>query len=49
MEQEEVVKPFKPYNIFGKLKKSANYNYLYERSYKKYLKSIKKAEKRGRK
>ena len=46
MEVEETPKPFKAYNFFGKLKKSANYNYLYEREYKRYLKSIKKANKK---
>lgn len=39
---ENESKPFNPYNVFGRLKKSADYNRLYEKSYKKYLKNINK-------
>jgi hypothetical protein len=49
MEPEVGTKPFKTTNVFGKLKRSADYNYLYKKAYKKYIKATKKLAKKNRK
>jgi hypothetical protein len=49
MESEVTTKPFKATNVFGKLKRSANYNYLYKKAYKEYIKATKKLAKKNRK
>jgi hypothetical protein len=46
LEQEKTPKPFKAYNIFGRLKRSANYSYIYKKEYKKAMKTLKKLEKK---
>lgn len=45
VEIEDDAKPFKTTNILGRLKRSANYNYLYKKAYRDYLKRVKKNNK----
>lgn len=45
MEIEDDAKPFKTTNILGRLKRSVNYNYLYKKAYRDYLKRVKKNNK----